>query len=76
MREDALLDQMSALENAEQKGLEKGIEQGLKQGRYKRDIEIAVNLIKRGLDDEFIQATTNLNLDVIKELRSGELNKL
>lgn len=69
MRENAMLEQMSALENAEQKGLEQGIQRGIEQGKKERDIEIAIGMIRQGSTDEFI-------LSVLKELDSDVLKKL
>ena len=41
MREKAIYDEISALENAEKKGLEQGVELGLQQGEKNKSIEIA-----------------------------------
>ena len=65
-RFESLLEQNSLLANAERKGLEKG----KKEGENRKAIEIAINLIKNGLDNELIRNTTGLSLEVIKELRN------
>ena len=73
-RFESLLEQNSLLANAERKGLEKGIEkgkkEGLKEGENRKAIEIAINLIKNGLDNELIKNTTGLSIKEIKELRN------
>ena len=73
-RFESLLEQNSLLANAERKGLQKGIEkgkkEGLKEGENRKAIEIAINLIKNGLDNELIKNTTGLSIKEIKELRN------
>ena len=59
-RRAALLDKVSALENAE----EKGIEIGKKEGT----IEVAKNLIKAGVDIEIIIRTAGLERSEIENL--------
>nr|WP_317333890.1 Rpn family recombination-promoting nuclease/putative transposase [uncultured Romboutsia sp.] len=69
-RFESLLEQNSLLANAERKGLQKGIEKGKKEGESRKTIEIAINLIKNGLDNELIKNTTGLSIKEIKELRN------
>ena len=77
-RFESLLEQNSLLANAERKGLQKGLQkgiekgkkEGLKEGENRKAIEIAINLIKNGLDNELIKNTTGLSLEVIKELKN------
>ena len=73
-RFESLLEQNSLLANAERKGLQKGIEkgkkEGLKEGENRKAIEIAINLIKNGLDNELIKNTTGLSIKEITELRN------
>ena len=64
MRAKILKDKVSALNEAERKGIEKGIQQGIEQ----KSIEIAKNLLDI-LDDETIARKTGLSIDVIKKLR-------
>lgn len=66
MRENAMLEQMSALENAEQKGIE--------QGTLKEKIDSARRMINKGLKNEDIQAFTELDIDTIDALRKEKLN--
>lgn len=61
-RFESLLEQNSLLINAEKKGI--------KKGENRKAIEIAINLIKNGLDNELIKNTTGLSLEVIKELKN------
>ena len=60
MRSKILKDKISALNEAERKGIEKGIERG--------KLEIAKNLLDV-LDDETIAVKTGLSIEVIKKLR-------
>ena len=73
-RFESLLEQNSLLANAERKGLQKGIEkgkkEGLKEGENRKAIEIAINLIKNGLDNELIKNTTGLSIKEIMQLRN------
>ena len=64
-RRQSMLDEVSALAFAEEKGVQKGLEQGAKQ----RDIEIAKNLIRKGLDNDFIIETTGLSLEEVETIR-------
>lgn len=63
-RRASLLDKVSALENAERKGLQKGLQQGLEKGKK----ETAKNLLDKGLDIEFVSEVTGLSIDEIKML--------
>ncbi|MDY3361828.1 MAG: Rpn family recombination-promoting nuclease/putative transposase, partial [Clostridium celatum] len=65
IREKAMMDEISALENAEQKGIEHGIEEGEKR----KSIEIARNAIKTGLDIKTIATLTGLTIDEIERLK-------
>lgn len=57
IREKTMMDEISALENAEQKRIEQ------------RKIEIARNAIKVGLDIEIISDLTGLKIDEIERLK-------
>lgn len=70
LREKSIKDEVSALSNAEQKGIEKGIEEGLKEGENNKAIEIAKTSIENGLDDNLISTLTGLPLKEIKDLRN------
>ena len=65
MRSKILKDKVSALNEAERKG----IEQGRKEGKEERNIEIAKNLLDI-LDDETIALKTGLDIEKVKKLRS------
>ena len=56
-----MMDEISALENAEQKGIE--------QGEKRKSIEIAKNAIKNGLDIKTISTLTGLKIDEIEKLK-------
>ena len=61
IREKTMMDEISALENAEQKGIE--------QGEKRKSIEIAKNAIKNGLDIKTISTLTGLKIDEIEKLK-------
>ena len=65
MRSKILKDKVSALNEAERKG----IEQGRKEGKEERNIEIAKNLLDI-FDDETIALKTGLDIEKVKKLRS------
>lgn len=52
-------------------GRAEGRKKGLAEGRAEEAAKIAVNLIKSGLDDQFISANTGLTLQVISDLRKS-----
>ena len=65
MRAKILKDKISALNEAERKGIEKGI----KEGEKKKTIEIAKNLLDV-LDNETISLKTGLSVNEIEKLRN------
>ncbi|WP_338631802.1 Rpn family recombination-promoting nuclease/putative transposase [Clostridium baratii] len=65
MREKAIYDEISALENAEKKGLEQGIERGEKN----KSIEIAKNLILSNVPIDIIVKSTGLSENEIEKLK-------
>ena len=66
LREKSLRDEISALANAEEKGLQQGLMQGkLESARSLLDI----------LDDEIIAIKLNLDINIVKNLRKEMLNK-
>ena len=67
LREKSLRDEISALANAE----EKGLQQGLMQGK----LESAKSLLDI-LDDETIATKLNLDINIVKKLRKEMLNSL
>ena len=73
MRSKILKDKISALNEAERKGIEKGIKQGIEkgieEGLKKGKIEVAKNLLDV-LDNETISIKTGLTLDEVEELRN------
>ena len=65
MKSKTLKDKISALNEAERKGIQKGIEQGEKN----KAIEIAKSLLNIGLDVRTISKSTGLNINEIEELK-------
>ena len=76
MRAKTLRDKISALNEAERKGIKKGREEGRKEGRKEgieegeknKAIEIAKSLINLGLDKESIAKSTGLDLCEVEKL--------
>ena len=67
-RRAALLDKVSALENAEEKGIKIGKEIGKEIGKKEGTIEIAKNSLKAGLDIDTISSITGLEKSEIEKL--------
>ena len=59
-RRQSLLEEVSALSYAEEKGVKR------------RNIEIAKNLIQNGLDNELIAKSTGLSIEEVKEIRKEQ----
>ena len=78
MRAKTLKDKISALNEAERKGLKKGrqevikegLQKGIQEGEKSKAIEIAKSLINIGLDKETISKSTGLDLNEIEKLMS------
>ena len=72
MRAKTLKDKISALNEAErkgmQKGMQKGIKEGMQKGEKKKSLEIAKSMMDMGLDKETISKTTGLDLSEIEKL--------
>ena len=72
MRAKRLRDKISALNEAERKGIKKGREEGRKEGieegEKNKAIEIAKSLINLGLDKESIAKSTGLDLCEVEKL--------
>ena len=68
IRAKTLKDKISALNEAERKGIKKGRQEGIKEGEKSKAIEIAKSLINIGLDKETISKSTGLTLSEIEKL--------
>lgn len=53
------------LEEGKKRGLEEGLEKGLERGKK----EVALELLKKGLDINLIMEATKLSLDEIEQLK-------
>ena len=69
MRAKTLKDKISALNEAERKGMQKGIKEGMQKGEKKKALEIANSMMGMGLDKETISKTTGLDLYEIEKLK-------
>ncbi|WP_312258173.1 Rpn family recombination-promoting nuclease/putative transposase [Romboutsia ilealis] len=70
LREKSLRDEISALANAEEKGLKEGLKQGLLEGK----LESARSFLDI-LDDDTIATKLNIDVNIIKKLRIETLKK-
>ena len=68
LREMALMDWNSGINAATENGIEIGIEKGIVQGAMQKQIEIASNLLKKGLEIGLISETTGLDTETIQSL--------
>lgn len=70
LREKALHDRASLLQDARTAGFEEGIEQGIEQGFEQGIYQTALNMLKEGLETTFISRITGLDaaqLECVKE---------
>ena len=70
LREKSLRDEISALANAKEQGLKEGLKQGLFEGK----LESARSFLDI-LDDDTIATKLNIDVDIIKKLRTETLKK-
>jgi predicted transposase/invertase (TIGR01784 family) len=78
LREKAINDEFSALNNAERKGIEKGKAEGLAEGKaeglaegeLKKARETAINLLSIGLSVEQIAKATGLSVEDVRSISS------
>lgn len=74
MRAKTLKDKISALNEAERKGIQKGMKEGMQKGIEKgakeKAFEIAKSMINIGLDNETISKATGLDLSEIEKLKN------
>ena len=72
MRAKTLKDKVSALNEAERKGIKKGIkkgiQEGIQKGEKKKAIEIAKSMIDIGLDKDTIAKSTGIDSSEVENL--------
>ena len=72
LREMALSDWTTGIDAATEKGIEigieMGIEKGIEKGAIQSKVEIARNLLKKGLEIDFIHEITGLDIEIIQSL--------
>lgn len=56
------------LEEGYQKGIHAGIERGIEKGKYEEAIEIARNMLAKGIDPKLVQEVTHLSHDEVMRL--------
>ena len=74
LREKSIKDEISALANAEEKGIQIGIEQGIKQGIQREKIETVLRLHSLGLNIEQIAKGTCITETEIEKIIKENIN--
>lgn len=74
LREKSIKDEISALANAEEKGIQIGIEQGIKQGIQREKIETVLRLYSLGLNVEQIAKGTCITETEVEKIIKENIN--
>nr|WP_302418018.1 Rpn family recombination-promoting nuclease/putative transposase [uncultured Romboutsia sp.] len=74
LREKSIKDEISALANAEEKGIQIGIEQGIKQGIQREKIETVLRLKSLGLNTEQIAKGTCITEVEVEKIIKDNIN--
>ena len=74
LREKSIKDEISALANAEEKGIQIGIEQGIKQGIQREKIETVLRLKSLGLNVEQIAKGTCITETEVEKIIKENIN--
>lgn len=74
LREKSIKDEISALANAEEKGIQIGIEQGIKQGIQREKIETVLRLKSLGLNIEQIAKGTCITETEVEKIINENIN--
>ncbi|WP_303005726.1 Rpn family recombination-promoting nuclease/putative transposase [Romboutsia ilealis] len=74
LREKSIKDEISALANAEEKGIQIGIEQGIKQGIQREKIETVLRLHSLGLNVEQIAKGTCITETEVEKIIKENIN--
>ena len=75
LREKSIKDEISALANAEEKGIQIGIEQGIKQGIQREKIETVLRLKSLGLNIEQIAKGTCITETEVEKIIKENINQ-
>ena len=59
---------VEGLEKGLKEGEKKGIEKGLKEGKQQKEREIALNMKKQGLDNDFIAEFLDISIEKLNTL--------
>lgn len=57
-----------------EKGIQKGLEKGIIEGSMQKEVEIILNMLGQGLDDEMISKLTNVDIDKVRQIRANHMN--
>ena len=70
LREKAIRDEINNLNGSRQEGIEIGRKEGIKKGGKIKQIEIARNMLKEGMDIKIISRLTKLSIEEIKKIQN------
>lgn len=70
LREKAIRDEKDRLKGATLRGIERGEKTGQERGRKQRELEIAKNMLKEGLDLQLISKVTGLTIQEIQDIEN------
>ena len=65
----------SAEEEGIEKGMKKGIKEGEKRGKKLKTEEIAMKMLRKGIEEATIEEVTNLTLEEIEKIKEKIRNK-
>ena len=68
LREKAIRDERNNLQGSREEGIEIGRKEGEAKGKKEKQIEIAKNMVKEGIDIKIISRVTNLSIKEIEKL--------
>lgn len=72
MREQTMMEEASALNNARREGIERGMEKGIEKGIEKANTSAVLNLTRAGIDIEIIANSLSLSEDKVREIIENE----
>ena len=57
-------------EKAMQEGMQQGVQQGMQQGLEKKEIEIVLNMLSEGLNEEMISKLTKIDINKVRDIKT------
>ncbi len=65
---------MTIVEMYKQEGLQEGLSRGKQEGRFEEKLEVARNLLSKGIDPSIVEESTKLSHEEIEELKNQVLH--